>query len=78
MRSNEKIKTLILSLVTGSMKQRLRPFTLEQTVMRKTGASLDEVKRALNELMREEELVYSYRDPCSYVEVPVIENLRSA
>ena len=31
----------------------------------------------LNDLMREQRLVFTYRDPCSYVEVPTLERNHS-
>jgi hypothetical protein len=70
MRSAEEVKAHVLDIVTRATNRRIRPITLERMVMRETGASMQEVKHCLNDLMREKKLVFTYRDPCSYVEIP--------
>ncbi len=64
------LKERIMELVANSKEQRLRPIHATQTITRERDASAFEVNAALKDLIEEGELVYSYRDPCSYVEIP--------
>ncbi len=70
----DQIKERILQHVSGTPAGRIRPRDLDRSVSRETEASTAQVKQALNELMREEKLVFTYRDPCSYVEFPAVES----
>ena len=66
----ERIKEQILTLVTEAENQRRRPHELHESLLRSLGASRSAVQQSLNELVREGKLVFTYRDPCSYVEIP--------
>jgi 1,2-phenylacetyl-CoA epoxidase catalytic subunit len=65
-----EVKRQILTLVTEAEKHRRRPHELHESLLRSTGASRSVIQEALNDLVRDGELVFSYRDPCSYVEIP--------
>jgi DNA-binding GntR family transcriptional regulator len=70
MLAREEIKVRVLELVLGATDRRIRPITLEKTVASQTGVSIQDVREALSELEREGAVVQTYRDPCSYVEIP--------
>ncbi len=78
MNLSERTKEQIMSLVSSSQDQRVRPFELERTLTKKFGIPLFSVKEALKDLIEEEKLVYTYQDPCSYVEISVAKNHRAA
>jgi DNA-binding GntR family transcriptional regulator len=67
---HESVKEHILTLVTEAEHQRLRPHELHEGLRRSLGASRVTIQRSLNDLIREGKLVFTYRDPCSYVETP--------
>jgi transcription initiation factor IIE alpha subunit len=66
----EEVKERIMGLVTLAAMQKVRPITIEKTIAEEKGISMREVREALTALTREDRLVYTYRDPCSYVELP--------
>jgi hypothetical protein len=66
----DRIKEQITEMICSAGHQRLRPSDVEKTVSDKMSASKYVVKEALKDLILEGELVYVYRDPCSYVEFP--------
>jgi TusA-related sulfurtransferase len=39
---------------------------------------ISEVKKALKDLMQGGRLVFTYRDPCSYVEIPAMQNHKAS
>ena len=65
-----EIRRQILTLVTEAQNQRLRPHELGKQLCHNLGASNLATQQALNDLVREGKLVFTYRDPCSYVETP--------
>jgi len=67
----EEAKEKIMDLVACVRNQRLRPYEVERTLLDSLGIPCDAAKAALKELIEEEKLVYSYHDPCSYVEIPI-------
>ena len=74
MQTGKQIKTRILAIISGASKQRIRPIDLERTLVKEGESSKTEIKRALAELVQERKVVYSYRDPCSFVEIPAVES----
>lgn len=66
----EHIKEQILTLVRDAEKQRLRPYELERGFGDSLGDSNFTIQQAINDLVREGKLLFTYRDPCSYVETP--------
>ena len=73
MNETEQIEKEILMLVSFSKEQRLRPNAVEKELVRKLGISLSRIKLVLNDLVKKRELVYTYRDPYSYLEIPRLE-----
>jgi len=67
-------KEQIMKMVSGAGNQRIRPFVLEKFLSKEMGVSIPAVKKALKDLIQEERLVFTYRDPCSYVEIPAVES----
>jgi len=66
----EQIKAEIMEMVFNSEYHRLRPHEIEKSLFLKMDVHSYTAKEALEELIKEGVLVYTYRDPCSYVEYP--------
>lgn len=66
----DRLKDVIVRLVSGSNQKRLRPHEIDNFLSGKLGGSNYTVQSAINDLVREGELVFTYRDPWSYLEVP--------
>lgn len=64
------LKEAIVNLVADARNQRLRPPEIQQMLAGKLGGSVFTVQEALNDLVREGRLIFTYRDPWSYVELP--------
>ena len=64
------LKERIMELVATSENQRVRPIAAIQTLIRELGTSRHVLNAAVRDLVDDGELVYAYRDPCSYVEIP--------
>lgn len=73
-----ELKSRILDVVSKAPDRRIRPIDLERTIVGEGESSKTELKEALNALVEAQKLVYTYRDPCSFVEVPNVENQLSA
>jgi len=63
----------IMVMVSGARDQRLRPHEIQKALAAKYAVTLSTVKSALESLVEREKLVYTYRDPCSFVEIPCAE-----
>jgi hypothetical protein len=70
MNAYEMLQESIMDLVATSRHQRIRPIDAIRTLKRRHDVSTFAINDALEDLVREGKLVYSYRDPCSYVEIP--------
>jgi G:T-mismatch repair DNA endonuclease (very short patch repair protein) len=70
MSTYDDVKDRLLQLVVRAKDQRVRPHELEKMVESEFQLSRYTVSEALKDLVREGELVFTYRDPCSYVEFP--------
>jgi hypothetical protein len=66
----ELIKEKIMEMVAEEGRQRLRPHQIEKAIREQMGGGPLPVKKALADLVHEQRLVYTYRDPCSFVEIP--------
>jgi hypothetical protein len=66
----ERLKSEIIKLVTGASSQRVRPHDLGKISSTNLGVSVHTAQQALHELVREGKLIFTYRDPCTYVETP--------
>lgn len=60
----------LMELIASSSNQRLRPNALKQMLARELDVSAAAVKAVVRQLVEQGDLVYSYRDPCSYLEIP--------
>ena len=67
---NEDIKERIMNFVGHATDNRMRPIELHRKLLQQPGLGLYTIKLACKELVDEGKLVYTYRDPCSYVEIP--------
>jgi hypothetical protein len=74
MDAHEQARERIMGTVLGDPHQRIRPIDLEQKLEHEHGLARPAIKAILKELVDEGELVFTYRDPCSYVEIPVEES----
>jgi len=66
----EETKERIIQLVRSAGNQRVRPHDLEKSLSQERGITLSEFRLALKDLMQEGKLVFTYRDPCSFIEIP--------
>jgi hypothetical protein len=73
MNAHEETKERILEEVWTAENQRVRPAVLERKLAHERGLALSSIKDAVNDLVAEGLLVYAYRDPCSYLEIPTEE-----
>jgi hypothetical protein len=78
MTTREETKERIMEAVSGAPDQRLRPIDLERNLEKEHGLARAAIKDVLKELMGEGELVFTYRDPCNYVEIPGSESHHAA
>jgi hypothetical protein len=74
----EQVKEDIYDIVMHSEHMRIRSNDLEKSVSRKYGMHRYVVAELLKDMLEEERLVFSYRDPCSYVEIPPAKPQRAA
>jgi hypothetical protein len=78
MNAREETRERILEAVWEAPNQRIRPVNLEKKLEHEHGLALSAIKDVLKELVDEGELVLTYRDPCSYVEIPFEESHHAA
>ncbi len=60
----------LLDLVATAPNQRIRPSELSQKLAQEIGSSTFVANELIKHTVAEGDLVYAYRDPCSYVEIP--------
>ena len=70
MTTYDVLKERLVELVVQAKDQRVRPHELERIVESESQRSHYTVSEALKDLVEDGELVFTYRDPCSYVEFP--------
>ena len=73
MSQSEQIRKRIMEMVTTAKNHRQRPYSVVKTVSDNLGVPIFRVKKALEGLLKERKLVFTYRDPCSFVEIPLNE-----
>ena len=66
----EMYQEQVMELVGAAPNQRMRPTELTRQLAKVSGLSAHVVNKIIKDLVEEEDLVYSYRDPCTYVEIP--------
>ena len=66
---NQRIKEEILVSLSVASNQRLRPHDVERILSHKLGVSIHTIHQGVKDLAEEGKLVYTYRDPDSYIEV---------
>ncbi len=66
----ERLKDEILALLSAAPDHRLRPHEVEKGLAHKLGISIQTVRDAVRILAEERRLVFTYRDPTSYIEIP--------
>ena len=71
MSQSGQIKKKIIEMVSTAENQRQRPHSVVRTVSDNLGVPIFRVKKALEALLQERKLVFTYRDPCSFVEIPI-------
>ena len=70
MSQSEQIRKKIMEMISANENQRQRPYLVVKTVSSVFGVPSVRVKEMLEDLLKERKLVYTYRDPCSYIEIP--------
>ena len=78
MNVHEETKERIMVAVCEAADQRIRPIDLERKLVHEHGLAVSAIKDVLKELVDEGDLVFTYRDPCSFVEIPVEESHHAA
>ena len=71
MSQSEQIRKEIMEMVTTAKNRRLRPYSMVRTVSNNLGVPIFRVKKVLEDLLKERKLVFTYRDPCSFIEIPI-------
>ena len=66
----EQIRKRILELVKVSEGQRRNPNEVMRGLSAEFRVPMYQVREALNDLIRERKLVFTYREPLTYVEIP--------
>ena len=66
---NQRVKEAILGSLSAASDQRLRPHDVERALSHKFRLSTHTIHQVVKDLVEEGKLVYTYRDPCSYIEV---------
>jgi hypothetical protein len=75
----ERLKDEILALLSAAPDQRLRPHEVEKGLAHKLGVFIYTVQDAIRVPAEERRLVFTYRDPTSYIEIPApSESVRAA
>ncbi len=69
----DHIKLEIMKMMRTATNRRLRPHEIEKALYRKMGIHYFTAQGALDDLVKEEKLVFTYWDPESFVEFPVQE-----
>ena len=67
---HDNMKKRTMELIVSAKDQRLRPREVEKIITHEFKTSRSSAHDVLKDLVEEGELVYAYRDPCSYVEFP--------
>ena len=70
MSQSKQIRNKIMEMVMAAEDQRQRPYSLVKTVADNSRVPIFRVKKVLEDLIKERKLVFTYRDPCSFVEIP--------
>jgi hypothetical protein len=78
MTQSEQIRKKIMELVTAAEDQRQRPHSVVMTVSSDLEVPIFRVKKVLENLVKERKLIFTYRDPCSFVEMPLKDVSRGA
>jgi len=78
MDQSEQIRQKIMEMVIAAEGQRQRPHSLVKTVSDNSGVPIFRVKKVLENLIKERKLVFTYRDPCSFVEIPINDTSRGS
>jgi len=70
MNEYEMHRERVMELVGSAPNQRMRPNDLKRQLAQESGPSMYVVNEIIKDLVEDEDLVYTYRDPYSYVEIP--------
>jgi DNA-binding GntR family transcriptional regulator len=65
----QRLKEEILVSLSAASDHRLRPHDVERTLSHRFGISAHTIHQGVKDLVEEGKLVYTYRDPDSYIEV---------
>ncbi len=68
--TKKRIEGEILSMLQQAERGRLRPNALITAIAHGGEFPFAEVKSIMVNLVRRDVLIYTYRDPCSFVELP--------
>lgn len=66
-----QMRNHILDMIADAKEQRFRPIELKRILENKYQYSMFSVQKTLNDMVRNGDLIFTYRDPCNYVEIPM-------
>ncbi len=64
------LRERLMDRIASSKNQRVRPTEVKQQLAQEMNLTPSVINEVIKDLVRDGELVYAYRDPCSYVEIP--------
>lgn len=73
MNKKDQLTGEIMVMISGAREQRLRPHEIQKALSTKFSVPQSMVQDVLKELVAKERLVFTYRDPCNFVEIPCTE-----
>ena len=71
MHAYEMHRALLMEMVADAHNQRIRPGELGRRLAHEIGASISVANEIIKQIIATGDLVYTYRDPCSFVELPL-------
>jgi hypothetical protein len=75
MSDSKQIEKRIIEMISTETNQRRRPYEMVKNLAEDLGLPVTQIREVLDKLIRDRKLVFTYRDPCSYVEFPVREHV---
>ncbi|MBT3222019.1 MAG: hypothetical protein HN348_23345 [Proteobacteria bacterium] len=70
MSTHKEMKEKMMALISSAPNQRLRPRDMKKAIGELFRSSRLTFSEVLKNLIDEGALIYTYRDPCSFIEVP--------
>ena len=75
MSESKQIEKRMIEMISTETNQRRRPYEVVRHLAEDLGVSVTKIREVLDNLIRHRKLVFTYRDPCSYIEFPAREHI---